>query len=292
MKRTAVGAISTALVALLCGCRSHAPPPPKGYFGPTEPMSAVVQQINANNNAIPTLRVAGDFEAQVVDQGKNHFVNGDITLLYRAPDAIRLIAKKDIAGPVFEAGSDGDRYWLIVKADTDTMWCGRIKNLDRVDRKQLPIRPDALIEVLGVDPIPTDFLGPLAPTMRFNNDADAYMINFNVRLPDRWAVRKEVWFDRQTKLARLVLLFDENGRIVVRAYLSNQRAIETEAAPDARPRLATRYQVYFPDTGTTMRFDLDDLALTRGRAPNDQTFTFPANPGVSRVINLDEQARL
>jgi len=68
----------------------------------------------------------------------------------------------------------------------------------------LPIRPDGLIEILAIDQIPTNFLQPPVPTMRFNNDADVYMLNFNVQLPDRWTVHKEVWYDRQSLLPRLV----------------------------------------------------------------------------------------
>ena len=76
----------------------------------------------------------------------------------------------------------------------------------------------------------------------------------------------------------------------MRTYLSRHQAVED--VPGA-PQVATRYQVFFPDTGATMHIDLDHLALKGGRppAPNDATFAFPANPGVSRQINLDEQAR-
>jgi hypothetical protein len=285
MNRTAVRALLGLVLATIAGCRRPAPPP-RGYFGPTETMAAVVDRINQNSSAIPTLRAAGSFEADVVDRGKRHFVNGDITLLYRRPGDVRLVGKKDIAGQIFEAASNAEQYWLIVKADTDTMWYGELKNLDRVDPSELPIRPDVLIEVLGIDQISTNFREPPAPTMRFNNDEDVYMLNFNVALPDRWAVRKEVWYDRQTLLPRLVLLFDENGRIVVRAYLARPRAVEGSAG-----RVAGEYRIYFPDSGTSIRLDLDDTALTRNNAPNERSFTFPSNPGVSRQINLDEPAR-
>ena len=67
--------------------------------------------------------------------------------------------------------------------------------------------------------------------MRFNNDADAYMFLWNVKLPDRWAVQKEIWYDRATLLPKLVLLFDENGRVVLRAYLSNYKSVEVANVP-------------------------------------------------------------
>jgi len=42
------------VVALLAGCAKVQPPPP-GYYGPTDTMSKVVQDINANNAKIKTL---------------------------------------------------------------------------------------------------------------------------------------------------------------------------------------------------------------------------------------------
>jgi hypothetical protein len=294
---------SVCICGFISACRAPDKRGPRAYFGPTESMNDVVAQINANNAAIPTLRATGNFEAHVVDQGKKRFVNGDVTLLYRRPTEVRLVGRKDLAGQVFDAASNGNRYWLIVKGEVDTMWHGAVANLDRVDPKEIPIRPDLLVEILGLSELNRSFLEPPVPTMRFNNDADAYMFNFNVRLPDRWAVQKEVWYDRETKLPRLILLFDENGRVVVRTYLSNHRATGSDrggdgarddGARDGGPMVATRYQVFFPDTGTTLRIDLDELALRGGRpaAPNDATFAFPTKPGVSRQINLDEQARL
>jgi hypothetical protein len=284
--------LSVFICGFIFGCRrDRVAAESKAYFGPTQTLAEIVAEVNRNSEALPTLWASGDFEARVVDEGKRRFVNGDVTLLYRRPDEVRLVGKKDIAGVVFDAVSTPERYWLIVKGETDTMWHGSVDYLDRIDPKQIPIRPDVLVEILAVERIDPNLLQPPVPTMRFNNDADAYMLTFNVRLADRWAVRKEVWYDRQTKLPRMVLLFDEHGRIVVRAYLSNHRAVETEAAQGQRPRVATRYQVFFPDTGTTMRIDLEDLALSRNRAPSNGTFAFPTNPGVSRQINLDEQAR-
>ena len=50
--------------------------------------------------------------------------------------------------------------------------------------------------------------------MRFNNDAWAYMLVWNKPLRDRWAAEKEVWYDIVTKLPKLVLLFDANGRVL------------------------------------------------------------------------------
>src|SRR5688572_28095545 len=163
--------VSVCTCGFIIGCARDRAAVTRGYHGPTESMSEVVEQINRNNAAIPTLRATGNFEANVVDQGKKRFVNGDITVLYRRPAEVRLVGKKDIAGTVFDAASTGERYWLIVKGEVDTMWHGAVGNLDRVDPKEIPIRPDLLVEVLGLSEFDRNFLESPAPTMRFNNDA-------------------------------------------------------------------------------------------------------------------------
>lgn len=289
------------LCALACigafatGCPPRQPPTEsRAYFGPTETMAVVAERINANNSAIPTLRATGFFDANVVDRGRPQRVSGDVTLLYRRPDEVRLVARKDIAGTLFEAASNGQRYWLIVKGDIDTMWHGSLDSAHRVDPRDIPIRPDLLIEVLGITEINPDFLSIPAPTMRFDNDADAYVFSFNIRMPDRWAVQKEVWYDRQTLLPARVVLFDEHGRVVLRSDLSEHRAVDSDAPRDQRPRVATRFELFFPDSGTTLRFDLNNIALRAGRppAPYDRSFVYPGTPGVSREIDLDEQPRL
>ena len=278
----------------LPGCQ--APPKQRAarYTGPTEPLRSVVEKVNANAEKVPTLRGAGSFEAWIAESAdrKPRFINGEVTLLYSRPRSMRLIGKKDIAGQIFEIGSNDDRYWVIVRGETDTMWWGTYQNLDRADPRRIPIRPDLVLEVLGVQPINTNFLQPPVPVLRFNNDADAYMLLWNVPLHDRWVAQKEVWYDRATLLPRLVLLFDEHGRVVLRAYLSKHRPVEVQGAPrDDWPKVAARYELYFPDSGSRMTIELDDLALKRNNAPNQRSFTFPAGDraGVSRIVAIDEQ---
>jgi hypothetical protein len=283
--------VSSSLCLFIIGCHEPTAPPPAGYFGPTLPMEQVVTGVNANAEQIPTLRGAGGFEAWIKDNGKTHFINGEVTLLYAQPRSMRLIGKKDIAGQVFEIGSNADRYWVIIRGDTDTMWTGTYANIDHVDASAIPIQPDLLLEVLGVQPIPSDLLQQPTPVMRFNNDSDAYMLTWSVKLTDRWAAQKEIWYDRTTLLPKLVLLFDENGRVVLRAYLANHKPLEVANVPKEKwPKVATSYRLFFPDSGSKLNIDLDDVALKRNNAPNAHSFTYPGdNAGVSHVIQLDEK---
>jgi hypothetical protein len=143
--------------------------------------------------------------------------------------------------------------------------------------------------VLGIGAIDTDFTHEPAPVMRFNNDADAYMIVWSARLPDRWVAQREVWYDRATKLPRIVLLFDENGRVVLRAYLSNHQPVESND-PEHAPKVATEYRLFFPATGAKMSFQLRDMRQKKNNTiPSERSFPFPSEAPTSKVIAIHAQ---
>ncbi|HMO27444.1 MAG TPA: hypothetical protein PKB10_14375, partial [Tepidisphaeraceae bacterium] len=285
-----VGAGIVCMLAL-AGCRPPPPPTPAGYFGPTETISEVVRQINANNQRLPTLWASGVFEAWLYDDRQREtFVNGTVTLVHEKPDGLRIVGNKDLAGMVFEIGSNAQQYWLVVKGDLDTMWHGRWGG--RGQGTQMPIDPSLVLEVLGISDIPGDFRTEPLPVMRFNNDADAYMFVWHVRLPDRLVATREVWFDRQSKLPKLVLLFDAHGRVVLRAYLSNHGPVVLPGrpAPADAPQVARRLDLFFPDSGSKLRFDLEETYFEFNDAPGDASFRFPTpqRVRVARVIDVDQ----
>jgi hypothetical protein len=276
--------IGCLLVA--AGCRPTVSSEPAGYFGPTQTMQEVVEAVNANNRQLPTLWTRGYFEAEIVDNnGRKQFVNGEATILRRKPDEFRLVGKKDVAGQIFELGATASEYWMIVRPEADTMWWGTFDALDRADVDLIPIRPDLLMEVLAIGEIDSNFLRDPMPVMRFNNDADAYMFVWHTAGSDRLIAQREIWFDRQTKQPRLVLLFDANGRIVLRAYLMNHKPIDGTSAT-----IATEYKLLFPDRQTRLSLQLNDVKLTNNDVPREGSIRFPGpdGAGVSNVIRVDD----
>lgn len=281
-----IGAVALACVfAGLAGCKPNRQPNVVGYFGPTEPLVDVVEAVNANNRQLPTLWAKGYFEANLVDDRKrNQFVNGDAILLLRKPYEFKMVGRKDVAGQVFELGTTKDEYWMIVRPEADTMWWGTYDRLDQADPAMIPIRPDLLMQVLAVGDLDTDLARDPAPVMRFNNDADAYMLVWVVRTPSRVLAQREVWYDRQTKRPKLVLLFDENGRIVVRAYLSAHKPVA-----DSPATVATHYQLFFPESGTRLELTLNDVKLTSNGVPREGSIRFPGDAaGVSNIVRVDD----
>lgn len=272
---------------VLAGCRTTDVQRPI-YDGPTEPLHVVVEKINQNNSKIASLWARGDFDADVVDEkGKKFTIVGDSVLQYRPNRDLLMTGTKAAIGRVITVGSNNDRYWLIVRDNDEggTMWWGQYAAVGGPDIKAMPVRPDLLLQVLGVNSIEPNLLQEPAPVLRFNNDADAYMLVWSVKADDRWVAVKEVWYDRQTFLPRLVVLFDANGRIVLRAYLSQHQPVGAET--DA-PKIATRYELFFPETKTKLNLNLSDVKASQKGFPKDATFQFPNDDQLpSKVINID-----
>jgi hypothetical protein len=96
-------------------------------------------------------------------------------------------------------------------------------------------------------------------------------------------VLKEIWYDRQTLLPQKVLLFDGDGHVVVWALLGNYRQVEIPGAEKDRwPTMASRYQLSFPYTGSTISFELTDMSLSNHGRPNAATYRMPDPAALGR----------
>ncbi len=268
-------AVLAAIVLALCGCNST-PPPQVGYFGDTLTLAQLVERVNQNNDKLPTLWAREKFEAEIVDRQKNKTsrIDGYGNLLFTAPNQMKLTAKNEVAD-LFEMGSDGARFWLYEKHD-QIFWWGKYADLYKVNSTEIPVRPDMVMEVLGIRALDTDLLKQPAPVLRFNNASDAYMVDWQIQTENHWAVIKEIWYDRATLLPNRVMLFDPNGQVALWARLSKFDRVESAGVDEGQwPMMATHYELFFPASGTTMDFDLSDMTLSHRGFPNAATYRMP-----------------
>jgi hypothetical protein len=282
-----------AAALLFQGCRHIQPPsrvdrPP--WTGPTQDLSRIVAEINANNSRIPSVWSRHRYIAAIRDD-KGHVdeAGGDGYLQYRAAGDLWFTGNKDIYGKVFEIGSNAERYWVKMQIPQrpTQMWWGNYANLGKPCVKSMPVQPDLLMEVLGIDVIPSDFTSEPAPVMRFNAEEHAYVIVWSYRTRDRWVAQKEVWFDRKDLWPTRVLLYDPRGRVQVRADLSKHQPVEgTFVGPP--PVMATQYNLSFPESQTRMQIELEQPRIEYKGRPNNSTFRFPGTADVSEVIQIDE----
>lgn len=292
-------ALICGFILLLTGCIPKRGPEVrvKPYYGETLPMAEVVARINANNSRIPTLWAnVREMEVDFVDDDKkrHHEILGGV-LNYRAPRDVSLVGTKDLAGKIVQLGSNLDTYWLTAYSPgPDTAWWGRYKFLGSECAQPIPMRPDLVLEVLGLSTVNPDFNQVPVPVMRFNHGADAYMFIWNERAQtaDRWVARKEVWYDRATLRPKMIVLFDLNGRVTLEAHLGSHVPVDVPGTTtDQRPTVASEFQLFFPESGSKLRLKLSDPKLSRNGVPNDKTFRFDPTPkgaGVAKVIQLDE----
>lgn len=289
--------LAAVLIGLaLAGCNGKRPPPQKPYIPPqkTLSLSELIEALNARNAAVGSLYLAseggGGFEANLREtrDQRARFVNGDIVAIYLAPDRMRLKGKKAGAGDVFDLGSDGARFWMHLPTEKQLV-TGTFQGMHPENARQLPIRPDLVLEVIGIGTVSTDLLEPPAPMLRFNPDQDVYMLTWAEPTdgpPARWNVLKEVWYDRSTLLPKLVVLFDQHGDPVLRAYLSRHLPIG-----DTGAQIASRYELYFPESGSTMFLSFDGVAERNPgnrRFPNERSFNPPDRGAVPDPIDLDQ----
>jgi hypothetical protein len=286
-----LGILLLLLVAV--GCQPPQPPPSSYYNGPIDPIQKVASDINWNSSKIPSIYAMLEYKATLIDkEHDNHptSISGDGSLLYRRlPASLLLRGKKDLVGEVFAIGSNQSEFWLKVGGDVDTTWWGHYANLGKPGCKSIPIRPDLLMEVLGVSLFDVDFLHEPVPVMTFNNDDDAYVFTWSRREGDHWIAVKEIWYDRATKLPEWVKLFDAGGRVVLRAKLSKPVRLEIPDLPREQwPLVASLYQLKFPDDGSTISFWFtDDYAVSRHGIPRASSFNRP-DPDTKQVIQIDK----
>jgi len=280
--------LSVGLLIFCTGC-----PPVKAirqpYFGDTDSMMKVTDEINRNNVQLPSIWTKLNYTIKVADKNREiaHVVSGDGGLMFLRPDSFYLYGDKEV-DRVFELGSNPTEFWLKVAPGEDTYWWGHYANLGKPCCKPIPIRPDLVKEVLGIGLFNSNFLEQPTPVMRFNNDYDCYMFDWNVRAADRWITVKEVWYDRESKNPVVVLLFDENGRVLLSAKLSKHGPVAIEDKPaDQQPKIAKHYDLLFTDTGSTMSLDLNDTAINHNKAPKPASFRRP-EPDTKKVIQIDE----
>jgi hypothetical protein len=289
-RATAGGMVLVALVVFGASC-THTTKQPIGYWGPTEPMSKVVAQVNANNSAIPTLYARQEIQADLYDKSRNKsfYVNSSGDVFLRKPRELLLRGRHDLAGKIFEIGSTDEVFWFTTYGNQDERYWGHYRNLGKPCMEEMPVRPDLIGEVLGISAINTNLLEPPFPTMRFNHDADAYMLVWNARLPTQYYAEREIWYDRKTYLPVKVIIYDFDGRVLVRANLTNHRPLEVpNQSKENWPRIASNYSLMFPQSKSTMVLKLSDMALvSKTGHPKAGTIVFKDDPDVSKVIQVD-----
>lgn len=238
------------------GCRSGGAGFRRGAGPVLEPLSKqeAIRLVNQNVSQINgTLRATGPVDGHFVsaESGRRVSYNVDGTLFYLSPYYLRLDLKK-LGDRQALFGSNESYYWAYTKED-NAYTCGTVGGYSA----DLPLRPDQIIEALGLTPIP-------------EGGADAEMIV----QPEYQRIvfgGKEVWLDRRApRLVRRVIFRDSDGLIEMMSDLSDYQSIP------GGPHLPGLINAEWPGRKARLRFDVGRWTMAGDVTPGGPQFATPA----------------
>ena len=256
------------LLVALAGCPPphELPPPPQLNRG------QAVEFVNRNNalieSAVQAKRVTAS--GQFTDEkGNRHNYNLEGGILYLRPHYLYFDLRQ-LGQTVMRFGSNDLEYWLWIQPERDTLWWGTYAGLESGDPAAIPIRPDLLIEALGLNVLPE---GPEAN----RNVLYRIMGEHNQLL---WAERgadgsahlgREYWLDRRPPhLIRKILSRDAEGRLTFYAELDDHQPLR-----DAGALAAHRITLHWAETDSVMRMRIGHWKARDGVSPASSAFRRP-----------------
>jgi hypothetical protein len=181
--------------------------------------------------------------------------------IFDKPRNLLLQGKAPFVGAVFGLHSNDQQYWFWVKPKTSTEWKGRHGG---PGQERLLLRPDRLLETLGMFAVPTDGRA----MFRRDPDTDVIQVVAESPLPSdahggfaSMCVVQEIHLDRYKHDPVSVRLLDPSGEPIVVSTLSNYREVEGVRVPGT---LVFRFLLLDPVRNeTVVTLDLKDITLTK-----------------------------
>lgn len=256
--------LSVALVAcviafLMVGCRGGGTGFRRASGPVLEPLSKedAVRLVNNNIAQVTgTLRATGSVDGHFVNAGSKRRVNYNVdgTLFYLSPYYLRFDLKK-LGDRQVLFGSNDQYYWAYTKDDNAYM-CGRMDGSD-AERADFPLRPDQIIEALGLTPIPGYGAGA---EMRVQPEYQQVLFE-----------GKEYWLDRRApRLVRKVVFRNADGTVAMSSDVSDYRPVP------GGPVLPYLVNTEWPGRNTRLRFDIGRWTVADEVVPGGPQFATPA----------------
>lgn len=255
-----------------------------GMIEQEQQLRPVIQRVNENSAAMNFLLrgLQGSASGKYLKaSGKLDSFSMTAKLLYRNPRDLFLKLEHTLGGDM-EIGSNEREFWVWNKIDEDRYWWGLHENLGPTEQANLPIRPDHIVEVLGLGGIPSEFQPGQEPDFRV--------------LPDRYELRfkggsstggeqveKVLFIDRRPPyLIRQLQYLRPGGSVALDAKLSDYQVVEGSSV-----RAPHKIEMFWPHRGERMelefgrmdRYDMSEAA-TRFRSP------------LQRGLDVGEQIRV
>jgi len=269
---------------LLAGCVPEAPP----LAPPPAPLADVLARVNANSERIDSVYAAHCALAGVLtdENGRARRVDMQGPLRYGKPRQFYLDLKAfgGLAGGA-TIGSNAERYWVAIGGELDKFVWGKYEHLDEPDVREFPLRPDLLIEALGVNQLPAARGGLLEPVRRSSSGYDE-LIYLRFTDDGRLVIDREYYIDRRPPfLIRRIVMRDAAGAEAMEARLSDYKPIGGDG-----PLTAKTIQLSWPAQQARLELKLWARRLINWDPPRRaKVFAFPSEVMASheRVTQID-----
>lgn len=278
------GAGAVALAMLAAGCPPLPPPPP---LGPLQ-VNEAIEIVNRNAGRVSAgLRATGAVRGSVlVTEGRRHHFDLHGTLLVIPPRRLRFDVQNAFGRTEFLLGSNEQYFWSFVSRDDDTLRFGRYDTADEERAFDVPVRPDWLMEALGLNALPADTTGPGGPVQIIEDERQELLfIEYDGQ--GQGMVRKEYWLSRRDpRLVERVVFRDEIGCELMRSQLSDYKPLNGSG-----PLLAHHVRVDWPTRGSWLELQVNRWRQDDRLTPQLPAFDLPAWESLieqyDRVIDID-----
>ncbi len=199
------------------GCESTLQAGARSSRGDDQPVQVVIGRINDNSAAMNFLLRGRSVKARGRWDGESFDLVG--TLLYRKPRNLYLKLEHTLSKGI-EVGSNDRQFWVWKRIKDDRYWWGEYANIETVEGGAMPVRPDHILEVLGLQFMPGEEDASQRPL--FNVSDGFYELSYTSKDVEgaRYLSRK-VRVDREPPyLIREILFYAPDGHPIVSATLS------------------------------------------------------------------------
>lgn len=222
-----IALLMTTVLICCTGC-----PPPRQVLEPVVddvPMDKVIARVNRNVSEMDFLLKASPLTAtgKVRHPATERFESFDTngTLYFQKPRCLLARLSHPLAGSI-ELGSNDAEFWYWEKVDKPRYIYGMHEEAETAEAEELPLRPDYLVEILGLNELPVATSGPAGPL--FEVRSERYVLTFLGRdAANRLYYTKSIFVDRRPPyLVRLILYYDGEGHKLIQATLDDYKTIE------------------------------------------------------------------
>ncbi len=267
-----------SLALFLTGC-------PKPTIPPLDPMpiEKTIRLVNDNLRGAQTgLRARGRVTADFTDpDGTRHRQFLDGTLLIIPPNHVRfdmtVLGKTQIL-----LGSNPDTFWFYLRPDDGTMRWGHHDRVQSSTPAGMPIRPDMIIEALGLSRLDPDTTGPNGPVQRIEAEYQQ-LVYLEHDEAGQGYIEREYWIERVPDgRTRRIVFRDRIGQVVMQSLLDDYRPLFANG-----PALPTTVTIDWPLERSGLTFHIRRWELEPRLNIDAATFVLPEYPN---MICIDDQA--